>query len=208
MAETKISELTELTTITEDDLLVIVDDPAGTPATKKATVETLLNSRHLYSIVPAANHSLTAGTGVQSAFPTSGDVFTLEGSTTYLFEGAYYITKSGTTCTTAMAFALGGGASITSIKYVATAQNVAKNTTGATFGGAWIDQVSTTVVNATASTDVYIQFKGMIRMNAAGTVTPQVDFSAAPTSPVMTANSYIRFTKIGSNTENTQGSVA
>jgi hypothetical protein len=45
-------------------------------------------------------------------------------------------------------------------------------------------------------------------MNAGGTVTPQITFSVAPTSPVMTANSYIKFTRIGTNTENVIGSVA
>jgi hypothetical protein len=208
MANVKITELAEITTITPDDLIVAVDDVAGTPATKKATEKTLFNSRKLMSIVPAANFSLGTGTSVQSAFPTSGDVITLEASTTYEFEGQYFITKSGTTCTTGLAFALAGGASITSMKYIAEAQNVAKNTTGATIGKVWSDQVAATVINATASTDVAIQFKGLIRMNAGGTLTPQIIFSAAPTSPVMVADSYIKFTKIGTNVENTIGSVA
>lgn len=208
MTDTKISALTAITAPIWTDLSVVVSDPAGTPVTKKVTLKDLLNVGKLFSVVPAANFSLTAGTGVQSAFPTTGDVFTLEAATSYLFEGLYMITKSGSTCTTAMAFAISGGASITSISYVALAQNVAKNTTGATHGSAWIDTVSSTVVNATASTDLYIQFKGIIRMNAGGTVTPQVNFSASPTTPIMVANSFIRFTKMGTNVENTLGAVA
>jgi hypothetical protein len=204
----KTTELTELTTGLTTDVLPIVSDPGGTPVTKKITVKSLLEAPVLYSIVPAANFSLGTGTSVQSAFPTTGDVFTLEGATTYLFEGMYFIDKSGTTCTTGMAFALGGSASITSIKYVAIAQNVAKNTTGATHGSVWVDRVAATVVNATATTAVYIKFNGIIRMNVAGTVTPQIIFSAAPTSPVMVADSYIKFTKVGTNVENTVGSVA
>lgn len=206
MADVKITDYTELTTPAEVDLLEIVDDPAGTPISKKVTVKSLLDTRLNYSIV-GSDFSLTAGTGVQSAFPTTGDVFTLVASTTYEFEGAYYIDKSGTTCTTAMAFALAGGASITSITYTAIAQNVAVNTTGATHGSAWINQVASTVVNATASTAVYIKFKGIIRMNAGGTVTPQINFSAAPTTPLMKANSYIKFTPIGT-TNNVQGAVS
>jgi hypothetical protein len=207
-AQVKLTELTELTTPAPEDVLVIVDDIAGTATTKKVTEKNLYNARKLMSIVPAANFALGTGTSVQSAFPTTGDVITLEGSTTYEMEGQYFITKSGTTCTTGLAFALGGGASITSMKYIAQAQNVAKNTTGATIGALWVDQVAATVVNATATTDVAIQFKGLIRMNAGGTVTPQIIFSAAPTSPVMVADSYIKFTKIGTNTENIIGSVA
>ncbi len=123
-------------------------------------------------------------------------------------EGMYLITKSGTTCTTAMSFALAGGASITSMKYIAQAQNIAVNTTGATHASVWVDQVASTVINATATTALYIKFKGLIRMNAGGTVTPQITFSATPTSPVMVADSYIKFTRIGTNTENTLGAVA
>ena len=41
MADSKISELTELTAVQTGDLLAIVDDPSGTPVTKKITVDTL-----------------------------------------------------------------------------------------------------------------------------------------------------------------------
>lgn len=40
----KISELTALTAPSTDDLLVIVDDPAGNTATKKVTVQNFFNS--------------------------------------------------------------------------------------------------------------------------------------------------------------------
>lgn len=208
MADTKISQLTEATETSIDDLLVIVDDPAGTPVTKKITEKSLYNSRKLMSIVPAATFSLGTGTSVQSAFPTTGDVFTLEGSTTYEIEGYYRITKSGTTCTVGMAFALGGGASVTSIDYCVISQSAAVNTVGQTQDTTSVNQVAATVVTTTATTAVWMKFSGLIRMNAGGTVTPQIIFSASPTSPVMTANSYIKFTKIGTNTEDTIGSVA
>lgn len=42
MADAKITELTELTEAEAADLLAVVDDPAGTPETKKLTVETLM----------------------------------------------------------------------------------------------------------------------------------------------------------------------
>jgi len=208
MADVKITELTELTSIVPEDVFPIVDDVAGTPITRKVTEKTLFNGRRLMSIVPAANFTLGTGIAVQSAFPSTGDVFTLEGATSYFFEGFYYITKSGTTCTTGMAFALAGGATITSMKYTALAQNVAKNTTGATVGMVYSDRIAATVINATGTTDLQIQFKGILRMEVGGTVTPQIIFSAAPTAPVMIADSYIRFTKVGTNVENVVGSVA
>lgn len=40
----KISELTALTAVTSEDLLLIVDDPTGTPVTKKVTVSALLSN--------------------------------------------------------------------------------------------------------------------------------------------------------------------
>ena len=41
MADQKISQLAELTTISNDDLFVVVDDPAGSPETKKITFQNL-----------------------------------------------------------------------------------------------------------------------------------------------------------------------
>ncbi len=41
MANKKISQLAALTVLSADDLLMVVDDPAGTPTTRKAPVSTL-----------------------------------------------------------------------------------------------------------------------------------------------------------------------
>ena len=38
MADSKVTALTELTAVESTDLLYVIDDPAGTPAGKKATV--------------------------------------------------------------------------------------------------------------------------------------------------------------------------
>lgn len=44
MAKTKVTELTALTTLGSDDLAMIVDDPGGTPASKKMTGANLATS--------------------------------------------------------------------------------------------------------------------------------------------------------------------
>ena len=44
MADKKITELTQLTNLSGDDLLLVVDDPLGTPASKKITVKNLFSS--------------------------------------------------------------------------------------------------------------------------------------------------------------------
>lgn len=208
MADVKISELTAASSLAETDLLPGVLNPSTTPISRKLTVKQLLDVRLNYSIAPAGDFTLSTATGVQSAFPTTGDVFTLVAATTYEFEGMYVISKSGTTCTTAMAFALGGGASVTSILYHALAHSAAANTTTTAQDVVYVDTVSSTVINATNAANTIIKFKGLIRMNVGGTVTPQINFSASPTTPLMKANSYIKFTPIGTNTENVKGVVA
>lgn len=45
MADVKITELNEATTVTDDDLVVVVDSPASSAETKKATVSNLLAGR-------------------------------------------------------------------------------------------------------------------------------------------------------------------
>lgn len=167
-----------------------------------------LSPSTMFSIVPAGDFNLLTTSGVQSAFPTTGDVWTLEGSTAYFFEGNYQITKTTTTVTVAMAFAAGGGASVTSIQYFVEAFNAAVNTTTATVAMTNVNQISSTVVNATSSAATSIKFKGIIRMNAGGTITPQINFSANTTVPVMKVDSYIMFTPFGTNTTNTLGNVA
>jgi hypothetical protein len=43
MANKKFTELTELTTVADSDILAIVDDPSGSPLSKKITVQNLHN---------------------------------------------------------------------------------------------------------------------------------------------------------------------
>jgi len=47
MADTKISALPATTTISDDDLLCIVDDPSGVPITKKITVADFINTANI-----------------------------------------------------------------------------------------------------------------------------------------------------------------
>lgn len=149
-----------------------------------------------------SDFTLSAASGVQPVFDTSQDVFTLEASTTYMMEGLYILNTGATTHTTAMAFALGGGASVTSFEYVANLWSAAANTIATTVSNTHVSGVASKVLNAT-STAVYtiIQFKGLVRINAGGTLTPQINFSANPTGTNLTkVGSFIEFKKMGSNT--------
>lgn len=149
-----------------------------------------------------SDFTLAAASGVQSAFTATHDVITLEASTTYDFEGVYIINTGTTTHTTAIAFALGGGATVTSVEYLVTLWSAAANTIATTSSNVHVSGVASKVLNAT-STAVYtiIRFQGIWRQNAAGTVTPQINFSASPTGTnLMKVGSYIKFSPKGSNT--------
>jgi hypothetical protein len=162
-----------------------------------------------YSVV-ATDFTLSAALGVQPAFPTTGDVWTLAGSTLYQVEGSYTLTTGTTTTkTTALAFALAGGASINFINLQVIGYNSVPNTVTTAQGTTAMTQVASTVITATSTTaGVQFFFKGVISMNAGGTVTPQINFSANPGGTnLMKAGSYIKFTKLGVNTFSTEGSV-
>lgn len=161
-----------------------------------------------YSIVSASNFSLSSSGSAQSCFETTGDVWTLNANTTYIIEGFYHIIKTVSVSTVAMGFLLGGSASVTAIKYVAFASDSAANAVGTAPSMTNINTVSSTVVNVASTGDVAIWFRGVIRMNVGGAVTPQITFSLAPTSPSMRAGSFIMFTPIGSDTNNTLGNVS
>lgn len=161
----------------------------------------------MFAMVAAGDFALATTSGVQAAFAASNDVWTLQAATTYMFEGLYLITHSTTTCTAAMAFALGGGASVTAINYAVWASILAANTTSTASNFTWVSQVASTVVSATSTVGWAISFLGMIQMNVGGTVTPQINWSANTTAPVMKANSFISFTPLGTNTVTAVGNV-
>ena len=162
----------------------------------------------MYAIVASGGFALQTAGGVQSAFASTNDVWTLNGSTTYLFEGMYNIQKSTNSVSVAMAFAAGGSLSITSMLYSVWGQNAAANTTGTTGQFTYVNQLASTVVAAASTTNVILVFRGLIRINVAGTLTPQINFSGtAAGTPTMLANSYIMFTPLGTDTNNQVGNV-
>jgi hypothetical protein len=154
--------------------------------------------------------TLTAGSGVQPCFPAANNLITLAGSTAYFFEGQYILTTGATSHTEAMAFALAGGASVTSIDYYVLTSLSTANTPTATQVTCYVNQVASTVVNnAAANTLRVLKFWGILRVNAGGTFEPQINFSVNPTGTnLMKVGSYISFTPIGSNTVQALGNWA
>lgn len=146
---------------------------------------------------------------VQPVFGTSQDVWTLQGSTTYYFEGEYYLNHGNTSHSVGMSFELGGGASVTSISYTAISTPVVPGSVSATQHMATISVATNSAITiAGAFSGHSIKFNGWLSMNAGGTVTPSITYSAAPggtcTAEIGTS---IRFTPVGSNTVISVGNV-
>lgn len=78
MADAKITALTALTSADTGDLLAIVDDPAGTPITKKITVANLMAAGKLGSLwIPAGAMLLPAtspASGINQTEQTTNDL--------------------------------------------------------------------------------------------------------------------------------------
>ena len=138
----------------------------------------------------------------QNVFPSGYDVWTLQASTTYRFKGKYFISTGGGNVSVAMSFALAGGASVTSIRYgIISGIFNDGATSGTQLMGRQNSVSSWVVTSASATSGRYIDFEGIIRVNAGGTVTPQLTFSAAPGGTnTLDANSFIEFIPIGTNT--------
>jgi hypothetical protein len=159
----------------------------------------------------ASNYTASDSASAQKVFnsPTNGAV-TLAATTSYFFEAQYTISNTGTTSHTwATLFALGGGASVTSIAYTAMARTGTTSAVTITALSsvqiAVATQVPVTAASTSATEFVTIYLRGVIRMNAGGTVTPQIQASAQPGlsgTPGVTvlAGSFFRAWPIGSNT--------
>lgn len=74
MADKKITDLTELTALDTNDLFVVVDDPAGTPITKKITVGNILANTTLYTNSSVTFRSAFKAALVHNAAMTTANV--------------------------------------------------------------------------------------------------------------------------------------
>lgn len=96
MADKKVTQLTALTVATKDDLLLIIDDPLGSPISKKITVDNLLGAT---SVLNVNAISITAsGTTALGA-----NTFTLTSNTQSTFTKGLSINSGGTASDTVIA---------------------------------------------------------------------------------------------------------
>lgn len=158
--------------------------------------------------VLSANYTLTDNATAQKAFnATTLGTLTVSTLTTYEFEAVYYITNTGTTSHTwSVLFA--GTATYTSLAYVAEAYTATGNvlTAQSAIYSTVATAVAVTAASSSATENVVIKMKGFLRVNAAGTIIPQVKLSAqANGTQTMLANSFFRCWPVGSNTVTTVG---
>lgn len=139
---------------------------------------------------------------VQPMFNTAIDVWPLQASTAYDFEGFISLNHGAVSHSVGLSFELSGGASVTSISYMTMAWVTAIGTNTASQTTNFIQVATNVNVNAAGSNATeQIFFKGTINMNAAGNVTPSYTYSAAPGGTVLTkAGSLIKFCPKGTNT--------
>lgn len=155
-------------------------------------------------IALVADYIGTDSASAQKVFnATTNGAVTLAASTTYMMEGVYYITRSaGTTShTLSTLFALGG--TLTSIAYTAETTSTTGNALGAVsrIYGTLASATVVTAASTSATENITVTIRGIVRTNAAGTFVPQIQYSAAPGGvPTILANSFFKLTPIGNNT--------
>ena len=134
--------------------------------------------------------------------PTNGAI-TLDAATTYMMEGVYYITRGlgSNSHTLGVLFALGG--SLTSITYTADTTSTATYALGAVsrFYNTTASLLTVTAASTDTTENITVTIKGIVRTNAAGTFTPQIQYSSAPGgAPTILKNSYFKMTPVGTST--------
>jgi len=131
---------------------------------------------------------------------------TVQASTMYFFEGQYLMTITNAV-DLKLGFAVGGagGATLTSINYTSLSFPVtAGNEATSTYSSYGASANLTDVTNA-GKVGWCSTFQGVMRVNAGGTITPEIGFSGAPGVSQMNIDSYFRLWPVGSNTTTYQG---
>ena len=179
-------------------------------STPAASQRGLLPTEYLVAL--STDYTATDSASAQKVFnvPTDGAVAVLA-NTTYFVEGLYMIAPATNFNAESVQtlFALGAGATLTSIRYVA---DTTAGLSSAVTALKRVQAAAATAVTVTdaapgaAATNFVIQLRGIIRTSTAGTITPQFQFTGAPGSaPVVQANSFFRLIPVGSGSVTTIG---
>lgn len=160
----------------------------------------LLSSDGESFISLTSSYTLTSQTAAQKLFnSTTNGAMNVPAATSYFFECEFSLSSMSAT-SGGFGFAIGGTASLTSIQWqsfgIKAATLTTAGTTQTTFN---TTAANTALVSSSTSTNGHVYIKGIIRVNAAGTIIPQVSLGVAAAAVVGT-NSWFRMKPIGSNT--------
>lgn len=158
-------------------------------------------------IYPSANLTGTNGASAQNVFSSPSQI-TLLASTLYEMDGEYHIDTTGANAHY-ISTLFAGTATYTSFTYTTAAGEVSG--AGVT---QWYAMRSTTptvalqVIGSIAGASVNsIRVRGVIRVNAGGTIIPQFQYSAIPgAAPTIRANSFFRVCELGAASITSYGS--
>jgi hypothetical protein len=146
-------------------------------------------------------------TTAQPWFPTDPQI-SLPVATAYRFRGRLICTYTASISAVTTALLFGGTATLTFITYEANWRTTAANAAAAAnaIRAASADSVNTHVGTGTSSAnDVDVWVEGVILVNAAGTLVPQLTFSGTETVATVKAGTFFELMPIGPNTGLTLG---
>jgi hypothetical protein len=156
----------------------------------------------MFAIVASgSDFTLSASSSAQAYFTGANDALTVVANTTYFFETIIYLTTGSTTHTTGFLF--GGTATFTDALVLVEGTAVAVDAASSTYGHMYSKTVTAAIIpTATSGTQSYIlRVRGMIRTANAGTLIPQIKFSANPTGTNLSkAGTYFRCWPAGTDT--------
>ena len=191
------------------DTNALISSPSATAKAIKSTVPAGTGVTPTVQIIcPSSAQSLLSQTATQPVFSTPQDTITLQASTTYMFEGLYLLSTGTVSHTTAISFVL-TTATMTNCTWIVYGSYPAfLNTFTNGIGTTIFDSVTGGVFNsANAQPYTVVRFQGVMRVNAAGTLVPNIAFGTAPGGTNTTMiGSYLKFYPIGSNTIDFVGS--
>jgi hypothetical protein len=181
---------------------------------------TILQENTLFKVL-TADATAASSAAAQPWFPTAGAV-SVEADTTYYVDGVLNLSNGATTHTTGINMT--GTATITSFSLRAKMTSGAINTTEPSNSAAaatslytaffqWLGTTALStnqILNATNTLlGAQIEINGIIRINAAGTLIPNFQWSANPTGTnLVLKNTYFRLFKMGSGSVVSKGTWA
>jgi hypothetical protein len=148
----------------------------------------------------SAAYTLTSQTAAQKLFNSSTNgAVTVAGSTTFEFELDYNLTAK------ASSFAIGGTATLTSTKWKAQILTTAVDVASAAGTTTWSASAAPGNIFSPGTTTVCsVNIKGIICVNAGGTIIPQITQTTAAAA-IVGINSFFKIWPIGTNTQTTLG---